>query len=161
MRHAGRTKEKSRYNGFNLIVGDTDRLYYYSNIQNEIQIVAPGVHALSNHLLNTAWPKVERGKQALAQVVSTGNPAIAPAPLFELLADRSIPPDDQLPDTGIGPARERLLGPLFITSPTYGTRSSTVLLIDRQRQALFVERTFTTDGQGRPAEPDRHFRLKF
>jgi uncharacterized protein with NRDE domain len=91
---------------------------------------------------------VARGKNALAGIVEGGG-EIPIESLLALLADRSIPPDEELPDTGVGIELERLLSPVFISSPAYGTRSSTVLLVDRENTVTFVERTFN----GRPGEP--------
>jgi uncharacterized protein with NRDE domain len=91
---------------------------------------------------------VARGKNGLARIVERGG-EIPMDSLFALLADRSIPPDEELPDTGVGIELERLLSPVFISSPTYGTRSSTVMLIDRENSVTYVERTFN----GRPEEP--------
>ena len=68
--------------------------------------------------------------------------------LFALLADRRVPPDEKLPATGIGLEWERLLSTIFIESPIYGTRSSTILLIGKNRRVRFVERVF--DGQKEP-----------
>lgn len=135
----------SRYNGFSLIVGDGDDLYYFSN-RGGIQAVTPGIHGLSNHLLDTPWPKVIRGKEALA-ALHAKHDAISPEEIFSLLGDTKMPPDDDLPDTGVGLAWERILSPLFIQSPDYGTRSSTVLLIDYDKQVTFIERTFEESGE--------------
>ena len=74
--------------------------------------------------------------------------------LFRLLEDRQIPPDGSLPDTGVGLEWERTLSPIFVSSPTYGTRSSTVLLIDQEDRATFVERTF--NGHPRPTSSVKH-----
>lgn len=69
--------------------------------------------------------------------------AISPDDIFRLLADRSPADDDCLPDTGVGMEVERVLSPLFITSPVYGTRSSTLVVVDRDDEMTFIERTFT------------------
>ena len=138
------------YNGFNLIVGDETGLYYYSNRGGKIQPVEPGIHGLSNRLLDTPWPKVELGKSKLQEIIET-NPEIREEALFRILEDRHLPPDDSLPDTGVGLEWERMLSPLFITSDFYGTRSSSVILIDRSGRITFSERTFSNTGSG-PAE---------
>ncbi|HBG05110.1 MAG: hypothetical protein A2075_24160 [Geobacteraceae bacterium GWC2_58_44] len=132
------------YSGYNLLLGDPGRLYCYSNKSDEIVTIPPGVHGLSNHLLNTPWPKVLRGKASLARVLGAGD--FSAEELFAILADSSKAPDDQLPDTGVGLETERLLSSIFITGERYGTRSSSILLVDRDGQATFVERSF--DGGG-------------
>ena len=132
--------EAGRFNGFNLLVGDPDQLYCFSN-RGAREGLQPGIYGLSNHLLNTLWPKVAQGKKALETLLQRENEP-SPEALFALLADRTRSPDDRLPDTGIGLEWERLLSPLFIESPAYGTRSSTVLLIDRKGVVNFIERVF-------------------
>lgn len=128
------------YNGFNLLVGDAGSLLYYSNRSGAIETVTAGIHGLSNRLLDTPWPKVERAKAHLAECVAASG--AAPEPLFTLLADRSAATDNELPDTGVGLAWERLLSPVFIASPDYGSRSSTVLAIDRHGRVDFYERNW-------------------
>lgn len=128
------------FNGFNLLVGDPGGLFCYSN-RGARERLDPGVYGLSNRLLDTPWPKVERGKAALSALLK-GKKDLSPEGLFALLADRTRPPDDRLPVTGVGLAWERVLSPLFIESAVYGTRSSTVLLIDRRGGVTFAERVF-------------------
>jgi uncharacterized protein with NRDE domain len=132
--------DAARYNGFSLLIGDPRDLYYYSN-RGKQTYLEPGIHGISNHLLNTPWPKVERGKQALEELLRK-NQDPSPEALLTLLADRLRPPDEKLPATGVGLEWERLLSPLFIESGSYGTRSSTVLMIDRKEGVTFVERVF-------------------
>lgn len=129
-----------QYNGFNLIVGSADDLWYYSNYRDGISDISPGLHGLSNHLLETPWPKVIRGKKKMDDLLRL--PLIHPDQLFDLLFDDNIASDENLPDTGIGLERERVLSSMFIKSPGYGTRCSTVVLIDKKNNALFVERVF-------------------
>ena len=129
-----------QYNGFNLLVGTPDHLWYYSNYAESIQSVSPGLHGLSNHLLNTPWPKVERGKQLLMPLLQKDD--LLPEELFAMLYDEVPAPDEALPDTGVGLDRERVLSSMFIKSPNYGSRCSTVVLIDRQNHVTFAERVY-------------------
>ncbi|UCH98734.1 MAG: NRDE family protein [Candidatus Aminicenantes bacterium] len=129
------------YNGFNLILGNMDKLCCYSNRQNKILQVPPGVHGLSNDSLDTPWPKVVKGKQILEQQV-LNQPEISLESIFSFLADTEMAPDDQLPDTGVGIEYERVLSSIFIKSPQYGTRSSTVVLVDNDNHVTFAERGF-------------------
>ncbi len=136
------------YNGFNLLIGNVVSLYHYSNVTGKTTPIAPGIHGLSNHLLDTPWPKVTRAK-TLLQGLLLHQPSLDVEPILSLLADREHPPEDQLPDTGIGRDWEQMLSPLFITSPYYGTRSSTVILVDKHHRATFVEKiTEAGDMQG-------------
>jgi uncharacterized protein with NRDE domain len=134
-------QRSQNYNGFNIIFGDLKNLFVYSNRGEVPPLLQPGIHGLSNHLIDTPWPKVTRGKKALAEILARGNePDIEE--IFSLLAERSIPDYTLLPDTGVGLETERLLAPLFISGPTYGTRSSSILLIDNIAEATFLERTY-------------------
>lgn len=135
-----------QYNSFNLLLGDDNGLFVFSS-RGEQQKLKPGIYGLSNHLLNTPWPKVVRSRRMLKAALEKKGDDLEAA-LFDLLADRRVPPDDKLPSTGIGLEWERLLSSIFIESPIYGTRSSTVLLIGKNRRVRFVEKVF--DGQKEP-----------
>ena len=129
-----------------MLLGDDNGLFVFSS-RGEQQKLKPGIYGLSNHLLNTPWPKVVRSKKTLKAALEKKGDDLE-AKLFDLLADRRVPPDDKLPSTGIGLEWERLLSSIFIESPIYGTRSSTVLLIGKNRRVRFVEKVF--DGQKEP-----------
>jgi uncharacterized protein with NRDE domain len=103
------------------------------------------VHGLSNHLPNTPWPKVARGKQRLSGLLKADEANLT-AGLFAILSDRSVAPDAELPDTGVGLQRERELSPAFIAGERYGTRASTVLLVTSGGEALLIERQFGVHG---------------
>ena len=131
-------QNKTRYAGFNLLVGDEKQLLYYSNRMTHWQTLTPGIYGLSNGLLNEPWPKVESGKRELKTVLR-GN--VDPEPLLNILLDTTAACDKQLPDTGLGIEKERLLSSRFIRSEHYGTRASTVLIVDRQRDVVIWEQT--------------------
>jgi uncharacterized protein with NRDE domain len=133
-------REAAQYNGFNLIAGDSRVLFYVSNREGGVRALRPGVYGLSNHLLDSPWPKVEAGKSGLAALLAGGGELIPQ--LFELLADRRQAADASLPRTGVGPEWERLLSSAFIASEAYGTRSSTVVLVGRGGGVTLVERSF-------------------
>ncbi len=128
------------YNGFNLLVGDAHSLHWFSNRGRSVSL-SPGLYGLSNHLLDTPWPKVERGKAGLAALLDRGGDPEA-EDMLTLLADRTRPADADLPDTGVGLEWERVLSSIFITSPVYGTRSSTVLKVGRNGDVAFWERNY-------------------
>ncbi|NBC19164.1 MAG: hypothetical protein GVY18_17815 [Bacteroidetes bacterium] len=137
------------FNGYNLLVGTPDELQYYSNRDGPPRRLTPGVHGLSNHLLDTPWPKVVRGKERLRTLLEAD--AVTVEALLELLADRTPADPEALPETGVGEEWEQVLSPIFIESPAYGTRSATVVLIDRAGAVTFVERTFPAhDEAGTP-----------
>lgn len=131
------------YGGFNLLLGTPDSLLYLSNRGRGPESLAPGVYGLSNHLLDTPWPKLERSRARFERLLVEDAP---PDALLDMLADRAPAPDDQLPDTGIGPEWERLLSSPFIVSPHYGTRCSTVLELAAGGSFSFAERRFDAAG---------------
>lgn len=150
------------YNGFNLLLRDDNQMVYChnqgDNQDHRIEILKPGVYALSNGLMDAPWPKVTRGRQQLTALLDQTLQDPAPDPdslsrsLLTLLGDRSLPPDEELPDTGIGLERERLLAPLFIENKSiegksieagrYGTCNSSTILLHRDGRGHFRERSF-------------------
>jgi uncharacterized protein with NRDE domain len=128
------------YNGFNLICADGKDMFVYSN-RGDLQKLTPGIYGLSNRLLDSPWTKVVRGKKALAAALNKKG-ADLEAALFALLADRTIAPDNELPSTGISLELERLLSAPFVVSPGYGTRSSALLAITKNKWVKFVEKVF-------------------
>ncbi len=147
---------KDRYEGFNLIAGSAEELWWYSNVADRIKQLTPGIHGISNSLLNTPWPKVEKMKKSLCSIIEEGREADTEL-IFEKLADTTPPPDNELPDTGLGPDWERTLSPVFITSSIYGTRSSSILSVSRLGTVTFFERSFRPENGGAAAEETRRF----
>ena len=138
-------REKAReFSGFNLLAGEMNKrkneLFYFSNRSAEIKKLEKGLYGLSNHLLDTPWRKVQKGKAGLAELLK--NEQFEKESLFELLSDKTLADDTDLPDTGIGYEKEKLLSAIFIETPVYGTRCSTVLTFDRNFRADFEERVF-------------------
>ena len=131
-------------NGYNLLAADGENLWWSSNIGGEPRALAPGVYGVSNHLLDTPWPKVGAGKTALAQALDR---LPDDEPLFCLLQDDGIHPDEHLPQTGVPLDWERLLSSAFVRSPGYGTRGSTVLSINRDGSIAFDEQTWLPGAQ--------------
>ena len=131
------------FNGFNLIVGDGTSLWYLGSREGEPRVIPPGVHALSNHVLNEPWPKVRFARQAMESAVLEEDPAPR---LFAMLAGRDPAPDAELPDTGIGLELERRLSAALITGEDYGSRCSTVLVQGSHGEFAFEERTLDAAG---------------
>lgn len=146
-----------RYNGFNLLAGNEHGLFYYSNKATGIKKIKPGLYGLSNHLLNTPWPKVEKGKAALKTLLA--GKKIDIKNIFNILRDSSYPPNNKLPDTGVDLDWERTLSSIFITSENYGTRSSSIVLWERTGRISFIERTFTPEGSETVAHNTRQCTL--
>lgn len=133
-------KSDEKYNGFNLLAGSLGKICYYSNRRESIHVLQPGIFGLSNHLLNTNWPKVQRARTNMKNLI--GNDNISEEALFDLLADDTPAPDNKLPDTGLSKDLEKAVSPVFIKTEKYGTRSSTIMLISKNGKVKFVERRF-------------------
>jgi uncharacterized protein with NRDE domain len=147
------SRKGQEYNGFNLICGDQRDLFVYSN-RGVTEKLEPGIYGLSNHFLNSPWPKVIKGKKALTASLNKKGLDLEKA-LFALLGDRKMAPDLELPSTGVELEKERLLSSIFIESPGYGTRSSSVLLVAINKRVKFVEEVF--NGKPEPWLESRFF----
>lgn len=128
-----------QYNGFNLITGSPDELYYYSNYGDGVTAVPPGLHGISNHLLGTPWPKVKRALQKVDDILKN---AVEVEGLLDAMYDDAVARDEELPDTGVGLELERELSSIFIKTRGYGSRNTTVITVDRANQVQFVERAY-------------------
>jgi uncharacterized protein with NRDE domain len=134
-----------RYSGFNLLLGGPRTLYYFSNRAGEPpRPLAAGIYGLSNHRLDTPWPKLVRSRERLAGLLKAAELEITE--VFELLADRHPSPEDSLPDTGLPLDWERALSAPFVVHPRYGTRCSTVMLVERGGRTVIHERRFDATG---------------
>jgi uncharacterized protein with NRDE domain len=135
----------SAYSGFNLLLGAPDSLAWVSNRSDEALTVTAGSHGLSNHLLDTDWPKVHSGRERLDQLLEDEN--LVPEALFELLTDQALTPGEIPESLEERLAPEQLMKHYFIVSPVYGTRCSTVVLIGRDGGIEFIERQFDPEGK--------------
>ena len=134
------------FEGFNLLVSDGDEMWSFSNVEGEPVLLAPGVYGLSNHLLETPWPKVVTARERLAAAVATvRDPRELEDGLLFLLRNRTLAPDDALPETGLPLEWERSLSAAFVVLPDYGTRASTAVVVTRAR-VRFVEQSFGEGG---------------
>ncbi len=131
-------KTAATYPGYNLLFGDLNQLYFFSNRLPQVTSLSPGIYGLSNATLNTPWPKVERGKNDLAKRLQ--QPQLGAEQFLGLLADPSLAADHELPATGVTIEWERRLSAIRISGPGYGTRSSTVVLVDQHERVQFTEK---------------------
>ena len=138
------------YAGFNLLVGDRESMYYMNNFENVREELAPGVYGLSNGLLNSPWPKVERGRALLTQMLDADHSPDTDK-LLRMMNDRTEAADAELPDTGVPRALERILSSSFIYNPdrSYGTLCSTAIIVDANGNCRFAEQNY--NAKGRPA----------
>lgn len=151
-------EQRDDYAGYNLVFGDLfaagNDLHYFCNREGEASPLKPGIHALSNHLLDTPWPKVRRLRERFLAEIERPEPSADV--LLEMLADTRPAADHELPATGLSPEWERRLSPARIVSPEYGTRASTVILVGNDGHMHFHERRFTASGTVE-SDTERHF----
>ena len=134
-----------RYSGFNLLVGGPRALYYFSNRGSPVpQSLKPGIYGVANHLLDTPWPKLTRTRDKFTELLK--QPELNTDELFRMLADRTRADDAALPTTGLPLDWERMVSAPFIVNERYGTRCSTVLLVERTGRTILHERRFDPDG---------------
>ena len=151
------------YNGFNLLMADlsdpenaemhwvSNRLMMGQSIRPRKvfpeQALSPGVYGLSNAMLDTPWPKVNHRVAAFAQTLAMDSGQLKNADHYlRLLADTHEASSQELPNTGINPDWEKALSAAFIKTPSYGTRSSTILRVRKDGQFEMVERRFDANG---------------
>src|SRR5690606_16932131 len=132
------------YAAFNLLVGDGHTLGIHASTTGEVRMLAPGIYALSNHLLDTPWPKVRLARERFSAALA-GEPD--EAAVLAMLRDSPPAPDEHLPQTGMTQDWERWLSPAFIRAPGYGTRCSTFLSVRRDGQVRLREWTWDQDGE--------------
>jgi uncharacterized protein with NRDE domain len=133
-----------QYNPFNILFSDGERLGVYESALGRGRELGAGVFGLSNHLLDTPWPKVRNAKTALTAALADARNAEA---ILKLLRDDRRAGDDDLPRTGATLEWERLLSSAFVRGTDYGTRCSTLLRVDERRDALFCEWSWDRSGE--------------
>ncbi|AUL99839.1 NRDE family protein [Pseudothauera hydrothermalis] len=140
---AGIAARSAHYAAFNLLVSDGEQLGLYASTTGEVRLLTPGIYGLSNHLLDTPWPKVRLARERFAAALGDEPDEAA---ILALLRDREHAADEHLPHTGVGLEWERWLSPAFIRAPGYGTRCSTFLAVRRDGQVRLREWTWAADG---------------
>lgn len=136
--------KRESYNPYNILIGNQKELYVYNNVSNESQKLTDGFHGLSNAYLNSPWPKISRGIEHLKEYILSSE--LKKEELFSIMKDETKAPDELLPNTGVGLEKERFLSSIFIQNPVYGTRSTAILLFDRQNTVSFYERSYSPTG---------------
>jgi uncharacterized protein with NRDE domain len=133
----------ARCNPFNVLCSDGQTLGVYESKTRQSRLLEPGIYALSNHLLDTPWPKVQRAKSRLTAALAALPDS---APLLDLLRDTEPAPDDELPPTGLSLELERMLSSAFVRGTDYGTRCSTVVTVDLSGATVFAEWSWDASG---------------
>ncbi len=132
--------EAANYNGFNLLFGTTDKLYYFNNQHLQLRELEAGYYSLSNAFLNTKWPKTEKALSDFKTLVEDNS--LDEDHFFRLLRNTKTYPDHKLPSTGLSIEKERMVSSIFILSDDYGTRCSTLLFANPHGKTTFIEKTY-------------------
>ncbi|MEM0940038.1 MAG: NRDE family protein [Bacteroidota bacterium] len=131
-------REGDQYNGFNLLLMD-EEIAYVSNYSEETYELGFGLYGISNALLDSPWPKVEKAKSSLEKLIQKD---FQIEDLIEIMMDTETAPDHSLPETGLDYLREKALSSMYIQAPDYGTCCTTAILIDFDGNVEFVEKSF-------------------
>ncbi len=131
--------EGALYNGFNLLLFEAGKGYYYSNYGDSIHQIDQGVYGLSNALLDTPWPKLEKLKSNFQRTIQSDFDVNS---LLQLLTDNETAADKDLPQTGVPYEWEKAISAICIDTPTYGTCCSTIILVDKKGTLSFTEKSF-------------------
>ncbi len=134
-------QQKNNYNGYNLILFDSERVAYFSNKQNSVHFLEEGTYAVSNALLDTPWEKLAVAKKEINDIIENETVFNAEK-AFEIMKNKDITVDTELPETGVGLEIERMLSPIFVQSEQYGTRSTTLFLLTHNGHASYEERIY-------------------
>lgn len=153
----GLRKSAGEFNGFNLLLGNKDKLFHYSTQSDSITEIEAGIHGVSNALLDTSWPKLDNAKQELERI--TSERSFDKEDLFQILKNPAVASDDNLPSTGIPHELEKAISSIFIKTENYGTLCSTLLLIDYEGNAEFTERRY--DSRSSEIIEENTFNLHF
>ncbi len=136
------------YAGFNLLLGDRQDLYYFTNSlpreQRSPQKLAAGIYGLSNARLDTPWPKISHGKPQLEQLLAGDH--LDHDFLAHVVGNRQLAEPDELHVQGLGHDMDHLLSAQFIVTPIYGTRSTTTLWLNDKGKASWQELSFNPGG---------------
>ncbi|WP_336367240.1 NRDE family protein [Marinobacter sp. C2H3] len=141
--------EPERYAGFNLVSVDSAGGVYLSNRDaHRGRALHRGSYGLSNHLLQSPWPKLLRLRHALDEEIdqASANTEAFHEALLAPLMDRTPAPDDHLPDTGVGLATERFLSSPFIVGDDYGTRATTIVTVSADGEVRVTEQSWGPGG---------------
>jgi uncharacterized protein with NRDE domain len=133
------------FDAFNLLLGDVNGLYFLNSREKTYTQLQAGFYGISNGDFDSNWPKVKRAKQQIHDLLKADQLDSHEA-ILTTLTDKYLPDDESLPDTGVGIEWERALAPIFITAKDYGTRSSSVVSVNKNDKVRFTERSYDRFG---------------
>jgi len=141
-------RNSARYNGFNLVYGTLTNLSCFDSVAKQVQPLNTGFHSICNGGLDDIWPKMALGEAKLRAAITNANDDhIDIDALFELMKNTQQAPQKLLPNTGIAEHLELLLSSIFIISPEYGTRTTTIITQDTEGLITVVDKSFNVLGE--------------
>lgn len=170
------------YPGFNLVVADFSvaaeaeggaQVHYLTNagtlgVEGAPEgpiLLPPGVHGLSNAVLDSPWPKVAVGRRRFDDLVGAGafdGPEFPWDDVFAIMRDPKVLETDpgKLPDTGYGAEFEAAASAIFMApgrweGVPFGTRSVTVLAVPRDGSPAELREQYMTEAGGWAEERHR------
>lgn len=138
-----------QYHGYNLVYGEMENLKCFDSINQKFHNITEGFHSICNGALDDIWPKMAQGQKLLEQEIQKYDDLSIEA-LFNLMTNQTKASDNELPDTGIDKDWEKLLSSIFIVSPDYGTRSTTILTKDNEGNIRIFDRSYQESGEPTP-----------
>lgn len=148
-------QQAEQYHGFNLIYGSLKQLYCYDSVNNENHQLSKGVHSICNGALDDIWPKMARGEKLLSEMIHS-HVNLSINALFDLMTNDKQALPHLLPETGLDEEWEQLLSAIFIKSPTYGTRTTTIITQDVEGNVETYDRSYAPSGE---CVAKQHFNL--
>ena len=141
------------YNGYNLVYGQLNKLYSFDSVNKKANQLPKGVHSLCNGPLDDIWPKMALGQQRLSSLIDSSsknsnsqNNTLDIEQLFDLMKNTEQAQSAQLPDTGVSRQWEKFLSAIFIVSPKYGTRTTTIITQDINGEIFIADRSYNALG---------------
>ncbi|UJF15787.1 NRDE family protein [Jeotgalibaca sp. MA1X17-3] len=147
--------KKNQYLPFNVLLGDINKFYHFNSQNQSYTLLPKGTHSLSNATINTPWLKVTNTKEKLNMIIDTSNHYADQ--LFQMMMNQTPAPDQQLPDISLPIAIKRKVSANFIDTENFGTRSTTLILVDHNNMVTFIERTY--DSKNNSQDHSYHFQV--
>ena len=138
--------QAEQYHGYNLVYGSLEQLFCYDSVNNQHQKLSKGIHSICNGALDDIWPKMEEGQNLLAEAISCED-NLSIDELFELMTNDKQALPHLLPETGLTKEWEQLLSAIFIVSPAYGTRTTSIITYDAEGEIEIHDRSYSPSGE--------------
>ncbi len=133
-----------QYNDFNLIFGSLNNLQAFDSVNKKFITLSSGFHSICNGALDDIWPKMSLGVTKLEELISANKLDVDA--LFTVMMNEEVADNKHLPETGLAVDMELLFSSIFIKSPNYGTRSTTIILQHKTGGIDVHDHSYNSDG---------------